>query len=255
MSTENDPPLVSIITPTHGRARFLPALARSVARQTVSWEWRVLDDSPEPDAWMQQLAQRDPRVHYRHVPTRLTIGAKRGQLVAAARGEFVAHFDDDDYYAPHHLQDLTRVLAERDADLVKLSAFCMYAPAARLFGYMDLATPTGRHYLPAGDRVREVEPRDVMPVGDDFVLCYGFSYVYRRALGASARFADISLGEDDDFVRAVVKAGHRVVAVPDEHQSCLHVVHPGSTSYCFARYRMPSFLLARLFPDYEGYPG
>ncbi|TAN08501.1 MAG: glycosyltransferase family 2 protein [Rhodanobacteraceae bacterium] len=249
-------PLVSIITPTFGRARFLPALARCVAQQQqVDWEWLVLDDSPAPNDWMREQGARDPRIRYRHSPARLTIGAKRGQLVAMARGDLIAHFDDDDYYAPHYLADMARLLTERHADLVKLSAFFLYAPQAGLLGYMDLNAPDGPQYMPVAAKVSAVDPHDVMPIGDDFVLCYGFSYVYRRALAAAAQFADVDLGEDDNFIRAVVAAGHRVETVDDVRQSCLHVVHPNSTSRCFARYRLPAFLLPQLFPGYAGYPG
>ncbi|HEX7348745.1 MAG TPA: glycosyltransferase family A protein [Rhodanobacteraceae bacterium] len=246
--------MVSIITPTFGRAQLLPALARCVAQQQVAWEWRVLDDSPAPDSEMQALAARDARVHYTHSPTRLTIGAKRSRLVAESRGDVIAHFDDDDYYAPHYLADMTRCLAERAADLVKLSAFYLHAPAADLFGYADLGAPTGPHYLATGASVEQVEPSALMPISDDFVLCYGFSYVYHRALASAADFADTNLGEDDHFIRAVVRAGHHVATLDDVHQSCLHVIHPGSTSRCFARYRLPSFLLPQLFPGYAGYP-
>lgn len=248
-------PLVSIITPTAGRARFLPALARCVAQQQVDWEWLVLDDSPAPDAALQALAASDARIHYTHSRSPLSIGAKRSRLVAAARGDIVAHFDDDDYYAPHYLADMLRRLAEREADLVKLSAFYLYAPAADLLGYADLHAPNGPHYLAAGTHVEQVEPRAVMPISDDFELCYGFSYVYRRALASAADFADTNLGEDDHFIRAVVRAGHHVATVDDVRQSCLHVIHPGSTSRCFARYRLPAFLLPQLFPGYAGYPG
>lgn len=254
MSTATSAPLVSIITPTCGRARFLPALARCVRAQTARWEWLVLDDSPEPDRWMQRLAQTDARVRYIHSGGHLSIGAKRGRLVAAARGEFVAHFDDDDYYAPQYLADMTRLLIERRVDLVKLSAFFVYAPGVGLFGYMDLTSPAGRHYMPTATGIREVEPCDEMRIGDDFALCYGFSYFYRRTLGASSRFADIDLGEDDNFIRCVVAGGHRVATLDDVRHDCLHVLHPDSTSHCFARYRMPAFLLPQLFPGYEGYP-
>jgi hypothetical protein len=119
---------------------------------------------------------------------------------------------------------------------------------------MDLHAPDGPQYMPVAAKVSRIEPSAVMPIGNDFVLCYGFSYVYRRALAASAQFADVDLGEDDHFIRAVVAAGHRVETVDDVRQSCLHLVHPNSTSRCFARYRLPTFLLPQLFPGYAGYP-
>ena len=44
---------------------------------------------------------RDERVRYVHDPAdELSLGQKRTRLVELARGEFVAHFDDDNVYQP-----------------------------------------------------------------------------------------------------------------------------------------------------------
>ncbi len=249
------PPLVSIITPTWQRERFLPALARCVQRQRVDWEWLVLDDSPEPSAWMQELAAQDARVRYFHMTERMSIGSKRNRLIAEARGELIAHFDDDDHYASHYLEEMTRLLRERGADLIKLSTFFMYAPTTAFFGYMDLNARVGQHYVLTGGEVSQVAFHDKMQIGADFILFYGFSYVYRRSLCTTSQFDDIDLNDDESFIRRVVSGGHQVIAADDSRRSCLHLVHPNSTSRCFSRYSMPFFLLAQLFPEYEGYPG
>ena len=247
-------PLVSIITPTWQRARFLPALARCVQRQRVDWEWLVLDDSQEPDAWMQALAASDPRVRYWHSPARLTIGTKRNQLIAQARGELIAHFDDDDHYAACYLDDMVRLLRERQADLIKLSGFFMYSPEPTFLGYMDLNARVGKHYALERGTISEVEFHEKMQIGADFILFYGFSFVYQRSLCETMAFDDIDINDDESFIRRVVNANRPVIAADDPRRSCLHVVHPNSTSRCFSRYSMPPFLLPTLFPDYEGYP-
>ena len=94
-------PNVSIITPTANRSAYLPLLYQCVCHQReIDWEWLVLDDSPHADAWMQNTARDDARVTYIHSPTPLTIGEKRNQLIKQAQYEHIAHFDDDDHYAP-----------------------------------------------------------------------------------------------------------------------------------------------------------
>ena len=90
-------PTVSIITPTYGRGSFLPLIYYCV--QTQEWpniEWLVDDDSPLPSAFMQTLS--DPRVHYFHAARRRSVGAKRNELIRRAKGDYIAHFDDDDYF-------------------------------------------------------------------------------------------------------------------------------------------------------------
>lgn len=93
------PPAVSIVTPTANRDNYLPALARCVMRQQVSWEWLVLDDSPEPSRFMRDLAGSDRRIRYTHLSEPMSIGAKRNRLIDMAEASVIAHFDDDDHYA------------------------------------------------------------------------------------------------------------------------------------------------------------
>ncbi|WP_277187034.1 glycosyltransferase [Caballeronia sp. BR00000012568055] len=224
--------------------------------QSVEWEWLVHDNSPEPSAFMQALCATDPRVRYFHsAGERQSIGWKRNLLIGEARAPLIAHFDDDDYYAPHYLADMIRIMRENDADLIKLSEFYLYAPGSAFFGYMDLNAKTGLHFALAGSTVESIEFHDKMKIGADFVLFYGFSYIYKKPANASFLFDDISLCEDESFIRKLVSSGAKVIAIDDRTASCLHLVHPRSTSRCFARYTMPPFLLPRLFPGYGGFPG
>jgi glycosyltransferase involved in cell wall biosynthesis len=247
------PPLISIITPTANRERLLPAIARCVLRQQVNWEWLILDDSPEPSAHMQALAASAARIRYYHSGKRMSIGAKRNYLIGEARGSIIAHFDDEDYYASHYLSDMVTMMEDSRADLIELSAFFMYAPRTQFFGYMDLKAKVGHHYQLTGGSASPVEFHEKLQIGADFILFYGFSYVYREALAAASSFDDIDLCEDESFIKRVITAGH-IVTADDPQQSCLHLLHPASTSRCFSRCSMPPFLLPRLFPGYEGYP-
>jgi glycosyltransferase involved in cell wall biosynthesis len=249
------PPLVSIITPTGNRERFLPAIARCVSRQHVAWEWLVLDDSPQPSAFMQKLSQTDSRIRYTHVTQRMSIGSKRNHVISEAQGSIIAHFDDDDHYASHYLSRMVNLLEDNQAALIKLSGFYMYAPHTEFLGYMDLNAEVGLHYELTGTMTRQVEFHSKMKIGKDFILFYGFAYVYRKSLSAVAHFDDIDLGDDESFIRRVVQNRNNVIAADDQTQSCLHLIHPASTSRCFSRYSMPPFILQRLFPEYEGYPG
>jgi glycosyltransferase involved in cell wall biosynthesis len=247
-------PTVSIITPTGNREAFLPAIWRCIQRQRIDWEWLILDDSPQPSAFLSALTKTDPRVRYYWSQTRMSIGGKRNFLVNASRGALIAHFDDDDHYASHYLAGMVKMLEDNDADLMKLATFWMYAPHTQFFGYMNLNARVGLHYELTGASVKTVEFHDKMKIGADFILFYGFSYVYRKALFDEARFDEIDLSEDESFIRRVVGSGRKVLAADDTQASCLHLIHPASTSRCFSRYSMPAFTLPKMFPEYEGYP-
>jgi glycosyltransferase involved in cell wall biosynthesis len=255
LKTMKTSPAVSIITPTANRHSFLPLIARCVLRQSIDWQWLVHDDSPQPCDFMVELSKQDSRVRYFHKSgERLTIGAKRNLLIHEADAPIIAHFDDDDFYSPSYLFDMIQLMNRQSADLVKLSEFYMYAPHTNFFGYMDLNAKTGPHYVLTGTSVEHIEFHEKMQIGADFLLFYGFSYVYRKNLFDRFAFDDISLYEDERFIKSIVSTGGKVIAVDDKAASCLHLIHPTSTSRCFSRYSMPDFVLRRLFPGYEGYP-
>jgi hypothetical protein len=130
----------------------------------------------------------------------------------------------------------------------------MYAPPSGFFGYMDLNAKTGSHYMLGGATVEQVEFHDKLQIGADFILFYGFSYVYRRCLMKLSSFDELDLCDDESFIRKVVTAGCKTIAVDDRDGSCLHVIHPASTSRCFSRYMIPAFMMPRTFPQYEGFP-
>ena len=245
-------PNVSIITPTAHRSAYLPLLYQCVCNQHgIDWEWLVLDDSPHADAWMQNTARDDARVTYIHSPTPLTIGEKRNQLIEQAQYEHIAHFDDDDHYAPHYLSTLVGHLVNNRADLIKLSAFYLRAPKQDFFGYMDLTAKTGHHYVLNQEEIEHITFHDKMQIGADFIVFYGFSYVYRRDTALRHPFEAVSFCEDEYFVKAIIHADGSVITMPDTTGLCLHLVHGSSSSRCFSRYSMPKHLIPVVFPHYR----
>jgi glycosyltransferase involved in cell wall biosynthesis len=245
-------PLVSIITPTHQRAAFLPEIRRCVEAQTYpNIEWLILDDSPEPCAAFAPGAAND-RVRYLYSAQRMTTGEKRNRLVTAARGTFVAHFDDDDYYAPTYLESMISLLESQGADFVNLGSWYLYDFRYDFFGFWNLRQTTGLHYLLFNNSVRLINftsENNAVLAGNH--LGYGFSYVYRRTLWEAHPFPLLNFREDAEFVRAAAAGGLQLLSLEDRHELALHVLHAKSTSSSFPQFRLPSFLLATLFPGYR----
>ena len=247
-------PLVSLITPTYERAWFLQQAARWIRGQTYgNYEWLVLDDSREPCSAL--AGGNDPRIRYRHVARRMTIGEKRNELVAEARGEIVAHFDDDDYYAPNYLRVMVELLQARSADFVKLSGYFLYDLRHDFFGYWALKNTAGLQFGCYANvlRVHVVGPEEAEKLADNY-LGYGFSYVYRRSLWGAARFGDLNHHEETDFINAV-RLGATVHCVDDDVGIVLHLLHRQSTSTCHPQYRWPKFLLPRIFSGAQDFIG
>lgn len=239
-------PLVSIITPTFGRERLLEHALRWVREQTYPRiEWLILDDSPSPSRLLAGVS--DPRIRYTHTAERLDIGEKRNRLVASAQGEYIAHFDDDDYYAPQYLETMVASLQSNQADFANLNAWYLFDLRHDFFGYGNLRQITGLHYLCHADRVRLI---DFTAENNSHLvhnyLGYGFTYVYRRAVWEASPFPAVNWSEDTPFATSAA-ARFRVLSVGDQSGLVLHVLHSGSTSACFPQYHLPSFLLPVLF--------
>jgi glycosyltransferase involved in cell wall biosynthesis len=98
-------PLVSVVLPTHNRAALLGRAMRSVLAQThAALELIVVDDG-STDATPQLLAAcADPRLRVVHLPGNSGPAAARNAGIRAARGEFIAFQDDDDYWLVDKLE-------------------------------------------------------------------------------------------------------------------------------------------------------
>jgi glycosyltransferase involved in cell wall biosynthesis len=247
-------PLVSIITPTFGREDFLAQTLRCVQHQTYPHiEWLILDDSPDPSPLLGNPA--DSRFRYEHSARRLSIGEKRNRLIAGARGEFIAHFDDDDYYAPRFLETMVSSLDGNRAEFANLCSWYLYDCRHDFFGFWSLRQTTGLHYLCHVDRLRldNFTARNNAALEENF-LGYGFTYVYRKTVWQASPFPAVNWGEDTPFAKAAA-AAFQVLSIADQTALVLHVLHASSTSSCFPQYRLPTFLIQDLFGPYREFLG
>jgi GT2 family glycosyltransferase len=100
-------PLVSVITPTHNRARSLGRALDSVFAQEGSperfeLEVLVIDDASTDET--PELIRGYPRVRYIRMPQNLGTSAARNAGLKEARGRYVAFLDDDDAWLPWKLR-------------------------------------------------------------------------------------------------------------------------------------------------------
>ncbi len=242
---------MSIITPTFGREQFLHEALRGVQSQTYpNIEWLVFDDSPAPSRLLARHA--DPRIRYTHISERLSLGEKRNRLVAMARGEYVAHFDDDDYYAPAYLSQMVSKLVEQGADFANLSSWYLYDSRHDFFGFWALRQTLGLHYCCYADRLNLVRftPENNASLATNY-MGYGFTYVYRREVGLEAAFAPVNWAEETAFIEAARKRC-KLLHLEDRSGLVLHLLHAGSSSSCFPQFHLPNFLLSTLFAPAAG---
>src|SRR5581483_6186815 len=90
-------PLVTCIMPTADRRHFVAhAIRHFLAQGHPRRELVIVDDGADSVA---DLVPADTRIRYLRLSARATVGKKRNLACAAAAGEIIVHFDDDDWSA------------------------------------------------------------------------------------------------------------------------------------------------------------
>lgn len=121
--TVENPPLVSIIIPTHNRKERLKRAVNSVLDQT----WRpieivVVDDASDDDTpeYLESLQNEHRSVRILRNETSRGAAVSRNIAISHANGEFITGLDDDDYWRPTRIERLMEEFEEG------FSAVCSY---------------------------------------------------------------------------------------------------------------------------------
>ncbi|HWM89374.1 MAG TPA: glycosyltransferase [Thermoanaerobaculia bacterium] len=170
----DDLPLVSCVMPTADRRKWVPQAIRYFQRQDYPHrELVILDDGREP---VEDLIPDDPRIRYRRLGGRRTLGAKRNLCVAESRGDLILHWDDDDWMAPHRIRCQVEALLGAGAEVC--------GQPRMLFHELS----TGRTWL------------FVYPDGWQRPWLAGGSLLYTKEFWSRSPFPDVQVGSDTAFV-------------------------------------------------------
>ncbi|MEJ8543734.1 glycosyltransferase [Brevibacillus borstelensis] len=123
------------------------------------------------------------------VPEKVSLGRCLNYAVGKTKYQFIAKFDDDDYYSPYYLKEQMNVLHRTGADIVGKRAYMAYLQARKL---LILRFPKQQIKF-----VRRVA---------------GGTILFRKRVFNRVRFANISLGEDVNFLRACRARGFKIYA-------------------------------------------
>jgi glycosyltransferase involved in cell wall biosynthesis len=105
-------PIVTVVLPTYNRAAFLPGAFDALARQTFTdWELVIVDDGSTDRTRdvVAQYMQSQEATKYVYQPNRGAYGA-RNTGVDQANGRYIAFYDSDDLWLPHHLERCVHAL-------------------------------------------------------------------------------------------------------------------------------------------------
>ncbi|HWS54790.1 MAG TPA: glycosyltransferase [Pyrinomonadaceae bacterium] len=184
----DDWPLVSCIMPTYDRRAYVPLALEHFRRQDYPRkELIVVDDGADA---VGDLCEGRAGVRYVRLAMHTSIGGKRNLACRQARGQVIAHWDDDDWYAPDRLRYQVAPILAGEADLTGLVNNCV------------LELPGGDFWTTTPD----LHPR--MFVGD----VHGGTLVFRASLlETGIRYPETSLAEDAALIRQAVARRGRLL--------------------------------------------
>jgi glycosyltransferase involved in cell wall biosynthesis len=174
--------------PTYNRRSFIALSLRYFYYQDYpSKELVIVDDG---EAAVADLVRDLPCVRYIRLPHRVSIGAKRNLACQHTRGKIIAHWDDDDWYAPDRLRYQVAPIVEGNADMTGLeNAFVLEVPGGAFW-------------------TTHPQLHQKMFVGN----VHGGTLVYRKNLiDEGGRYPEINLAEDAGLVQYAARSGKRLV--------------------------------------------
>lgn len=193
-------PLVNCIMPTCDRRGYIPQAIRNFLRQDYpNLELLILDDGVDTVA---DCVPEDARIRYLRLDQKMSIGAKRNLACEQSSGEYIVHWDDDDWYPTWRVRAQIQAMVESTASLCGTSQVYFFDPNTnRAWQYKYGVS------------------------GVNWVA--GSTLAYRRSFWEHHKFPDIQVGEDSRFVWSA--AGNKICDLSDP-TLCMATVHASNTS-------------------------
>ena len=111
-------PLVSVVIPSYNHARYLGRALQSLIDQTYdNWEAIIVDNNSTDDTENVIAKFTDKRITLLKINNMGVIAASRNMGIRAAKGEWIAFLDSDDWWTPEKLFSCLHV-AKNGVDLI-----------------------------------------------------------------------------------------------------------------------------------------
>ena len=137
--TSNIYPLISVVIPTYNHDRYITRALQSVLDQTyTNWEVIVVDNHSTDNTDIVLSHFSDPRFTVLKIQNNGVIAASRNKGIWAAKGEWIAFLDSDDWWVADKLQlCLEEIHEEVDVVYHKLE---IVSDKPRLFGRRSISS-------------------------------------------------------------------------------------------------------------------
>jgi teichuronic acid biosynthesis glycosyltransferase TuaG len=116
----NEPIVVSVITPLFNASRFIPRLIQSVQNQIgINYEHIIVNDCSTDNslALLELIADYDKRIKIINLKNNFGVVHARNVAISNANGRYLAFLDADDIWMPNKLKIQINFMRENDAAL------------------------------------------------------------------------------------------------------------------------------------------
>ena len=214
---------VSIIVPAYNCAGFLTRCVDSLLAQTYGTLEIILVDDGSTDATPEicdGLAAADSRVSVIHKPNG-GVSSARNEGIDAAKGDYIAFADADDYVNPDHIECLIQLMKRHDSDV----SVCGY-----ISEHEEKCSPPSCGNGSVNEVIYDHDSAVCELLAGGAVGGYVWNKLYRRGLLDGVRFrGDIKILEDLRFNFEVFERAESMVfsSYPTYHyiqrdQSAMH---------------------------------
>lgn len=230
--------LISIVLPTYNRAVFLGDAFNAIVNQRHSnWELIIVDDGSSdntPAIVADFIAKTSQKVIYIQQENQGPAVA-RNKGIAEATGDYIAFYDSDDIWLPHHLQKCAEILGEHSeiswvygacqrqvkatAEILQESTFytngqpnSLFSLQTRSLGDLHIIEDTGAALLQIEEGIDSGLQNSVL----------------KREIFDAIAIPEFRIGEDRLFITMVLKHGFTLAFYDDIHVH--YMVHDDNIS-------------------------
>ncbi len=186
-------PKVSIILPVYNCAQFISTCLESIIAQSFTeWECIIVNDGSTDDTERicKYYADRDSRFIIAQQTNQGAPTARNAGL-EIARGKYIGFLDSDDFIHPEMYHILVDQIDKTGADLV----LCEYTRSEQQkISFSTLSRDLDTHFFN-----REQIFKYWFQQSNNLDMWVVWNKLYKREIIANERFANITLGEDQDF--------------------------------------------------------
>ncbi|MDC7676431.1 glycosyltransferase family 2 protein [Asticcacaulis machinosus] len=223
--------------------RFLEAALTSGLSQTVRDIEIIVSDDASPDdsvAVIRAVMEKDDRIRLIEAPQNGGPAKARNRALDAARGEWVAIVDSDDYQHPQRLERLLKAADDHNADLVADDLLHFHDDGSQPISFLMLDHGLTQPFeLTTELFIRANTARSGLPT-----LGYLKPLIRRARLGELRYDTGLKVAEDYDLVVRLLAGGAKGYVVPDP--TYLYRRHGGSISH-----RMSETILSDMIDNHH----